>query len=63
MTRALPLSLLGLLLVGCTETSPPPPAAPPPKPAPIQKAQKAEAVEQQVMDSKARLDEALEQQN
>ena len=60
MTRALPLSLLGLLLVGCTETSPPPPTAPPPKPVPIQK---AEAVEQQVMDSKARLDEALEQQN
>ncbi len=48
---------LALLLVACSDSAPPPP------PAPNAALEKARAVEGQVMEGKARIDEELDQQD
>jgi hypothetical protein len=50
---------LALLLVACSDSAPPPP----PPPAPNAALEKAKAVEAQVMEGKARIDEELDKQD
>ncbi len=49
---------LALLLVACSDSAPPPPP-----PAPNAALEKAKAVEGQVMEGKARIDEELDKQD
>jgi hypothetical protein len=54
------ICVAALLLVACGDSAPPPP---PPAPTPNAAIEKAKAVEGQVMEGKARLDEELDKQD